>query len=161
MRDIRDLLRAVYAARSLAAEGRVGLMAALEELTSALEMSPTQWDERQIVRAAEARCAPQIVEGNEQAAIPILRCLSRVYSEQVHYQQLESGVFAALDALRLELVQRPGVEPGVGTMDQHRLIALAEHLVCLEAIARRLTAPLPEPAFTDSDGRPIKEARHD
>jgi hypothetical protein len=151
----------VYAARSLAAEGRVGLMAALEELVLAMEMSQTQWDERQIVRAAEARCAPQIVEGNEQAVIPILRCLSRVYSEQVHSDQLQSGLYAALDALRLELVQRPGVEPGVGTMDQHRLIALAEHLVCLESIARRLTAPLPTPAVTDSDGHPIEEVTHD
>jgi hypothetical protein len=42
-------------------------------------------------------------------------------------------------------------------MDHHRLIALAEHLVCLEAIARRLTAPLPEPSVTDSDGQPIQE----
>jgi len=161
MRDLRDLLRAVYAARSRASESRVVLVAALEQLVDTLVISPDQWDERQIVRVAETRCAPRIVAGDEQSVIPILMCLSRVYAEQVHIDELQSDLYAALDALRRELVQRPGVDPAVESMDKHRLIALAEHLVCVEAVTRLLTPPQPEPAVTDSDGRPIQEVRHD
>jgi hypothetical protein len=159
MRDLRELLQAVYEALRLADDARASLIKSIEELGHTIGMISNHCSENQIMLSAESKLARMIADGDAEKATPILRCLCRVYTDRSQSYQKHSDLNDAMTALMAEMKSSHGIS--LGYMDMHQIIAVAEHLVFLEEKAMRVTAPLPKPTITDSDGRPIHEVSHD
>jgi hypothetical protein len=88
-------------------------------------------DECLVIRDAETRCAKAVAKGDGQSVAEILELLRRVYALQKDLDDFQSEYYAAVGGLRKELSRYPDVKSW-RDLDTQQVIALAEHILCLE-----------------------------
>jgi hypothetical protein len=131
---IRNLLRVVYDAAERIAEARVEQRSALKALHAKVSPGAREDDlpdECMIIRDAETRCAKAVTKGDGRSVAEILELLRRVYALQKDLDDFQSEYYAAVGGLRKELSGYPEGRSW-RDMDTQQVIALAEHILCLE-----------------------------
>jgi len=158
MTDLRKLLAEVYHARTqeLAAEGTK--RDCIARIAKRLRMQHDLWGDAGVIRAAEAECAPYVVTGDAEQVEDLLVLMREAYIQGAQVQAWRDAHRVAVERLAAALRQLPQPPPEADLVAPEEVVAIAERIVCQEWLGRRLTAPLPTPSVTDSDGRPIKEA---
>jgi hypothetical protein len=159
MRDIGSLLREYYKAANDVIWCEPRRKAALERLAKLVHMLLDTSGALAVITEAERTAAPDILRGEPDEEL--MAALKEVYTVGAEYEALVNAEAAALNRLRAALLALPEPPSANALMKAEDCEAIAARIVCQEWLARRLTAPLPMPSITDSDGRPIRKVRHD
>jgi len=158
MRDIGTLLREYYKAANDVTWFQPRRQAALERLAKLVHLDLDTAGALAVITEAELTAAPDILRGEPDEEL--MAALKEVYTVGAEYEERVNAEAAALNRLRAALLALPDPPSANALMKAEDCEAIAARIVCQEWLARRLTAPLPMPAVTDSDGRPIQEVRH-
>jgi hypothetical protein len=131
---IRNLLRAVYDVTERIPKARAEQCSALKALHAKVSPGAREDDlpdEYLVIRDAETRCAKAVAKDDGQSVAEILELLRRVYALQKDLDYFQSEYYAAAGRLRKELSRYPEGKAW-RDMDTQQVIALAEHILCLE-----------------------------
>jgi hypothetical protein len=155
MSDIGTLLREYYKAANDVTWFQPRRQAALERLAKLVHMDLDTAGALAVITEAERTAAPDILRGEPDE--DLLAALKEVYTVGAEYDALVNAQAAALNRLRAALLAMPDPPSANAITKSEDCEAIAARIVCQEWLARRLTAPLPESAVTDSDGLQIQE----